>query len=322
MTFDEFAADLPLGRTEWFTSPEALEKVLMDTGVYQPTRQTKRGEFRAGLAFRATPHAELFADRYSTSISLHLQTPQNAAGILIPKSVSGHFIVNGINLADDHLLYSPDGAGSDISGPGPIGSDDIAIPRERFSALLDTLCPSTCLPDEMAVVEINAPMLRMLGDSIVSLVGADEGELQGEQLPNLIAWIVSLIGHASRSFRPDDPNGLGARSRVARNAQEFIEANFHQPVHLENLCRETGVGIRTLQRCFREYFDLSVTDYIKTVRLDAAYRELKAANGEGNTVTKIALQNGFTHLGRFSVAYHVRFGEMPSETLAAMPGTN
>jgi transcriptional regulator GlxA family with amidase domain len=86
---------------------------------------------------------------------------------------------------------------------------------------------------------------------------------------------------------------------------------------LEDLCRETEVGIRTLQRCFREYFDLTVTDYLKTVRLDAAYRELKASNGERNTVTQIALQNGFTHLGRFSAAYHMRFGEMPSETLAA-----
>ena len=322
MTFDEFAADLPPGRTEWFTSPEALEKALAGTGVYQPTRQAKRGKFRAGLAFRATPHADLFADRYSTALSLHLQTPQKTVGILIPRSVAGHFIVNGINLGDDHLLFSPDGAGSDISGPGPIGSDDIAIPLERLSALLDTLCPSACLPDELTVVKMYAPELRVLGDSIVNLIGADDHELQGERLSNLVAWVVSLIGHASECFRPDDLNGLGARSRVARNVQDFIETNFRKPVHLEDLCRETRVGIRTMQRCFREYFDHTVTDYLKTVRLDAAYRELKAANGEGKTVTKIALHNGFTHLGRFSVSYHVRFGEMASETLAATPGAN
>ena len=117
----------------------------------------------------------------------------------------------------------------------------------------------------------------------------------------------------------DDLNGLGARSRVAKSAQEFIVANFRTPVQLEDLCRESGTGIRTLQRCFRGYFDLSITDYLKTVRLDSAYRELTVANGEGENVTKIALRNGFTHLGRFSVAYHVRFGEMPSETLAARP---
>ena len=95
--------------------------------------------------------------------------------------------------------------------------------------------------------------------------------------------------------------------------------NFHHHIHLEDLCRHSGVGIRTVQRCFREYFDLSVTDYLKTVRLDSAYRELMTADGGEESVTNIALRNGFTHLGRFSVAYHVRFGEPPSNTLGAPP---
>ena len=99
MTFEEFAADLPPGRTERFTSPQALEKALADMGVYQPTRQSKRGKFRAGLAYRSTEHADLFADRYSTDLSLHLETPLDAIGILLPRSVSGHFIANGRTLA-------------------------------------------------------------------------------------------------------------------------------------------------------------------------------------------------------------------------------
>ena len=123
MTFEEFAADLPPGRTEWFTSPAALEKALKDFGVYQPTRQTKRGEFHAGLAFRSAPRADLFADRYSTALSLNLEAPPKAVSVLLPKSANGHFIANGINLADDHMLIFPGGSNSDISGPGSIGSD-------------------------------------------------------------------------------------------------------------------------------------------------------------------------------------------------------
>ena len=315
MTFEEFTADLPPGRTEWFNSPAALEKALLAAGVYQPTLQTKRGEFRAGLAFRQTPYADLFADRYSTDLSLQLQTPRKMVSFLIPKSASNHFNVNGINLTDDHLLFSPDGVISDISGPGPIGSDDIAIPEKRFAALLETLCPTAQLSDELTLVKMYAPEIRVLGDNIVSLIGADDRELQGERLPNLIAWIVSMFGHASASYRPEDLDGQGEGSRVAKIAQEFIEAHFRELVHLEDLCRETGVGIRKLQMCFRQYFDLTISDYLKTKRLDSAYRELHAAN-DADSVTKIALRNGFTHLGRFSVSYHVRFGEMPSETRA------
>ena len=36
----------------------------------------------------------------------------------------------------------------------------------------------------------------------------------------------------------------------------------------------------------------------------------------GESVTEIAMQWGFTHMGRFSIEYRRRFGESPSETLS------
>jgi AraC-like DNA-binding protein len=60
--------------------------------------------------------------------------------------------------------------------------------------------------------------------------------------------------------------------------------------------------------------------YLKTVRLNAAYRSLDASHTGHSTVAAIALQHGFTHLGRFSVAFRERFGESPSATLVARDG--
>ena len=82
----------------------------------------------------------------------------------------------------------------------------------------------------------------------------------------------------------------------------------------------TGVGVRTLQRCFREYFNLTITDYLKTARLDAAHRDLAVAHPGRDSVTEIALRHGFTHLGRFSVAYRACFRVSPSQTLTMLPG--
>ena len=108
--------------------------------------------------------------------------------------------------------------------------------------------------------------------------------------------------------------------RIARSVKEYIETNFHHPVHLEDVSRHTGVGVRMVQRCFREYFDITITDFLKSVRLDAANQELAVKNPGETSVKQVALRNGFTHLGRFSVTYRVRFGELPSETLAVRPG--
>ena len=55
--------------------------------------------------------------------------------------------------------------------------------------------------------------------------------------------------------------------------------------------------------------------YLKHCRLEAAHRELMSAERDQTTVTVVALQYGFYHLGRFAGAYRETFGELPSETL-------
>jgi len=315
MNFEAFAADLPRQHSQWFTSPEALEKALQQFGIYQPTRQAKQGNFRAGLAHRAYPDCELFSDRYSTDLSLYLSSPSDDVGFVLPRSPSNHFVINGINLGDDQLAVAQTSEGMNISGPGPIGSDCIVMSTPRFTEMLEVLCPTARTPKGLTLVKVFAPELGALGDLIVNQIGAPEVNLQSERTTNLLAWTVSLIGHASDQYRPENINGLKAHGRIAKGARDYIEINFQMPVHAEELCKHTGVGVRTLQRSFKEYFGHSVTDYLKTVRLDAACRELTAADSRETNVTEIALGNGFTHLGRFSLAYRTRFGESPSETL-------
>jgi len=120
---------------------------------------------------------------------------------------------------------------------------------------------------------------------------------------------------ASRSSAPQALPLGGARRGVAERARAFIDRHFREPVRMEDLCRATGVGVRTLQRGFKQCFGVTVTTYLKAVRLDAAYRDLIAAHPSRDNVARIALRNGCSHLGRFSSEFRERFGQLPSETL-------
>ena len=124
---------------------------------------------------------------------------------------------------------------------------------------------------------------------------------------------------ASRNWTPQARPFEGTRTAVARRARAFIDGYFREPVRMEDLCRATGVAVRTLQRCFRRCFGETVTSYLKAVRLDAAYRDLIAAHPSRNSVTTIAVRNGCGHLGRFSSEFRERFGQLPSETLRSEP---
>jgi len=125
--------------------------------------------------------------------------------------------------------------------------------------------------------------------------------------------------HASRNWTPQALPIDGARRDVAKRARAFIDGHFRGPIRMADLCRATGVGVRTLQRCFRQCFGVTVTSYLKAVRLDAAYRDLIAAHPSRDTVTAIAIRNGYSHLGRFSCEFRERFGQLPRETLRRQP---
>ena len=127
-----------------------------------------------------------------------------------------------------------------------MGSDCIAMSETRFLELLGVLCPTASVPSGLNVVKVFEPELHSLGDLIVNLMGAPETELQCERSGNLLAWTVSLIGHASERFRPEKINGNAAQGQIAKSTQDFVEMNFRDGILLENLSRHTGVIVRTV----------------------------------------------------------------------------
>ena len=67
---------------------------------------------------------------------------------------------------------------------------------------------------------------------------------------------------------------------------------------------------------FADHFQMSPYDYLTKTRLDRARRALLSGDPAFRTVTAVAVDHGFSHLGRFSRDYREAFGELPRETLA------
>jgi AraC-like DNA-binding protein len=102
--------------------------------------------------------------------------------------------------------------------------------------------------------------------------------------------------------------------RDVRRAVDYIEANLEQAVTVADLVNVTGVAGRTLFMHFKEFRGVSPMRYLRNARLRQVRDALLCAE-PGASITEIAMKSGFTHLGRFSVAYRHHFGETPSETL-------
>ncbi len=97
-------------------------------------------------------------------------------------------------------------------------------------------------------------------------------------------------------------------------AKTFIECNFREPIHLEDIETVAGVSRLKLFECFRKYTGFTPIAYLKHFRLKQARAEL-LSDLSRQSVSAIALGVGFTHFGRFSADYKRAFSESPSETI-------
>ena len=106
-----------------------------------------------------------------------------------------------------------------------------------------------------------------------------------------------------------------ASRRVAvRLAREYIHARLSEPLPLSELCRHSGLKVRTLETGFREVTGLTPIAYIRSLRLNAVRRALHDVSAQQRSISDIALDNGFWHLSQFATDYRKLFGETPINT--------
>lgn len=95
----------------------------------------------------------------------------------------------------------------------------------------------------------------------------------------------------------------------------LIDERINDGLTVQDLTVAADVSERTLRNAFVDYFGIPPKQYLVTHRLHRVRKVLQTAKPDETTVTRIAVQFGFWHFGRFSAAYHRLFGELPSATL-------
>ena len=106
---------------------------------------------------------------------------------------------------------------------------------------------------------------------------------------------------------------------VVHCAEEFMRAHLSEPITIADLLAVCACSRRALHTAFRSARGYSPMEFLTEQRLQAARRALQDSD-EAESVSSIALDCGFGHLGRFSQVYRKRFGERPSEMLANARG--
>ncbi len=129
----------------------------------------------------------------------------------------------------------------------------------------------------------------------------------------LLSAFTSMLGE------PDAVAATAVRSdeRCLRRAKDYVQEHLGRALTLPEIARHVCVSPRTLEAAFKRGGELSPLAYARRERLLAVDRALRGAARERRevSVTEVALEYGFVHMGRFAAQYRRMFGCAPSETL-------
>jgi AraC-like DNA-binding protein len=150
--------------------------------------------------------------------------------------------------------------------------------------------------------------LRLL---LSSLFEDRETQLNSEVEDELI---VALLNASLTDTAILDKSEPGQRSRALAKAMAYINHDLGESATVRDLCNNTGVALRTLNRAFRERFGIGPKAYLMRRRLSSVRATLLRAPAD-TLIADVANRWGFWHMGQFARDYKATFGELPSETL-------
>jgi len=110
----------------------------------------------------------------------------------------------------------------------------------------------------------------------------------------------------------------GAEQRAAamvREIDQYVHKSLMVNSSVADLCATCEVPRRTLDRAFQSAVGMGPATYLRRVRLNGVRRALQQRSNDSTTVTDVALEFGFWHLGRFAEQYLELFGEAPHQAL-------
>jgi AraC family ethanolamine operon transcriptional activator len=288
-------------------------------------RLLEPGLFDAHLLRVSTDKLALGFFRYSLPVALNGTWPEDCLALLFGLEVPEGAVAHGQPFPSGAIVVLDRSTGMDIRLSAYATCAILIVDRASVEAALSG-CDSAagfCGAANGIPLWVREPEARRLKGLLRAVL--DEAELAGQSLrtsafpPALEREVLRSYARALAASRRLHMKGASVhdrRNRLVKKAEEYVIERLDQSIHMETLCREVGASPRALEYAFRAIYGMGAMRYLRIIRLNEARRALSRSDAsKPATVTTVAMEWGFWHLGEFAAAYRRLFGEPPSETL-------
>jgi AraC-like DNA-binding protein len=193
-----------------------------------------------------------------------------------------------------------------------------------------TSAPSSWLEREMGLSSDSSPVLELFFASHLShfafepsrelvelaeQISRPPATLKGEQLRlyrksrGLEIMRLSCAALVANAEETDHkPSVMSARQ--SGRVRDYVLANLQSNLTIEAIAKETGASPSSVQRHFKQHYGVTVFDFIRRKRLEAARDALER---EGVTVVQAAWIAGYLSPSGFITAFKKTYGASPGE---------
>jgi AraC-like DNA-binding protein len=274
--------------------------------------------------------ALMFGDiSYGTGVSIGVdgRNGLQAYSISLPIEGEQSLITPGCRTRSDHLhglILSPD-AFQQLDMEAACHKQQLVIPASSMRLVAESLINAPLKQPLLfdPAMDMTNPALQAWWQMVQQLMG-NHASMQALYSHHLLSRDLetSLI----KGLLLAQPNHLSSQltgghtehsplPAYLQRACRLIQQHLDEDIGIEAMVAAAGVSRFTLFAAFREHLHSTPMNWQRSQRLDRARERLLAAASQ-HSVSAVALDCGFSHLGRFASQYRERFGERPSDTLA------
>lgn len=283
----------------------------------QEYAQLQPGHFNGSVRTLRNGKVKLFAERMNRATFQMGSLPVGRLAFGLPLRGRGRSCICGEEGDAGSLLVFSGQSGFEFHSPEDFEFLGIELDTEDsgdavFLSMVQTL--GTMISSGRRSIALEPKRAAKLGRLLKAALTEEERELLLDREDHaawfnrgLVGWLLDMLPVADRE---PDRQPMRHWDTITAIRQLVIDGPFC-PLSVAELTVELGLSRRTLQNACKEVVGLSPVQYLRALRLSEARRMMERSN----SVTEVATQFGFWHLGYFARDYHVMFGELPSKTL-------
>lgn len=296
------------------SSVDQFDDIQRDRGYDIQYRQLSRDPFQATMVFDELEGWVASREWMTGPVEICVAESEGYLTILCPLA-DGEFHINGIRADDGVVFFLVVGQENRIVTSGDAGARVLRVPRNAVEKAIGAnhIDLRRQTPYGFKAINLGRQTLQHLESTIDRALDPAPGVSCPDQ--SVHRRLVELLPTVLQSQAALPEPSRKTAGHLLFEALDFIDARLADPFAIEDLSDSLNIGARSLQRVFSQLIGTTPTQYIESRRMNMVRRQLLAADPTSAKVSDIALAMGCRHLGRFSSAYRVRFGEQPRETL-------